>query len=76
MATIIWIGDSTAGDWSVAVNWSTASVPTDGDDVWLDGAYSFVSHDFFAFPQTGNILSTNSPMNKGSLALIYQSIRP
>ena len=35
MATKIWVGTSTAGDWSVAANWSPSGVPVNGDDVFL-----------------------------------------
>ena len=38
MATCIWIGTTTAGDWSVAANWSGAAVPVDGDDVYLENS--------------------------------------
>jgi iron complex outermembrane receptor protein len=42
-------------------------------NLWLGGAYSFVSDDFFRFPDEGNLLATNSPINKGTLRLSYQS---
>lgn len=35
MATKIWVGTDTAGDWSVAANWSPAGVPANDDDVYL-----------------------------------------
>jgi len=37
-ATCIWIGTTTAGDWSVAANWSGAAVPVDGDFVYLENS--------------------------------------
>jgi len=35
MATKLWVGTDTAGDWSVAANWSPSGVPGAGDDVFL-----------------------------------------
>ncbi len=35
MATKLWVGTDTPGDWSVAANWSPSGVPIAADDVFL-----------------------------------------
>lgn len=40
MATVAWIGTSTAGQFNVGANWSTGSVPVAGDDIVFDGRSS------------------------------------
>ncbi len=46
MATRIWIGTSTAGDYSVAANWTTATVPEAGDDVVFENSTQAVTAGF------------------------------
>jgi hypothetical protein len=36
MASLYWTG-TTSGDWSVTTNWSTGSIPANGDEVVIDG---------------------------------------
>lgn len=43
MSKKIWVGTATAGDWSVAGNWSPSGVPQSNDDVYLENSAQDVS---------------------------------
>ncbi|MCP4711596.1 MAG: hypothetical protein GY869_23505 [Planctomycetes bacterium] len=48
MTTRTWIGTDSGneGEWGTAANWSGASVPVDGDDVYLEDSSQSVTADF------------------------------
>ena len=46
MANKIWVGTTTAGDWSVAGNWSPSGVPASADNVYLQNSSQGVTAGF------------------------------
>lgn len=46
MADKLWVGTDTAGDWSVAANWSPAGVPVNADDVYMRDSSQSVTTGF------------------------------
>ena len=84
MASKIWVGTSTPGDWSVAANWTPSGVPVNGDDVFFNDGSQNVTAGLdqsavaltslrIGSSYTGNVASSAAYLQIGATTFTFES---